>query len=29
MYINYIIRSRRYIGGEGKGIGGKGYISLT
>jgi hypothetical protein len=29
MYINYIIRLRHYIRGEGKGIGRKGYILLT
>jgi hypothetical protein len=29
MYINYIIKSRHYIKREGRGIGGKGYISLT
>jgi hypothetical protein len=29
MYINCVIRSRRCVRGEGKGIGRKGYISLT
>jgi len=29
MYINYIIKSRRYVRKEGKETGGKGYISLT
>jgi hypothetical protein len=29
MYINCIIKLRRYVRREGKGIGGKGYISLT
>jgi hypothetical protein len=29
IYINYIIRLRYYIRGEGKGIGRKGYILLT